>query len=103
MVKRFIRVAFSVLLAASWLSPGLCHADAGQSDIPPFQRLMALAAVKRLLVVDTVAGKTHVLLTSATENPELVIVHAMGGEGNPLFTGTDGLPGCSTSRSGALG
>jgi hypothetical protein len=32
------------------------------------------------------------LLTSSTENPNMVIVHAMGGFGNPFFTGKEGLP-----------
>jgi hypothetical protein len=60
---------------------------------------MELATVKRLLVVDTVAGKTNVLLTSSTENQELVIVHAMGGYGNPAFMEKDGLPSTKKSRN----
>ena len=88
----------TVCLALACITPAPSCAGDPRSDIRPFQQLMALASVKRLLVVDTVAGKTRVFFASSTVDPRLVVVHAMGGGGNPAFEEKDGLP--VTKRGG---
>jgi hypothetical protein len=99
-MARLLCLLVSVVLAASCVTPGPANVAVDHSEEkPPFQRLMTLASFKRLLVVDTVAGKTKVLLTSSVENPGLVIVHAAGGDGNPTFTENDGIPGTQKGKN----
>lgn len=42
---------------------------------------MAMAKIKKVVSVDTAAGPTRVLITSATANPAYVFTYAPGGEG----------------------
>jgi predicted esterase len=92
MAKLFFSTILSIFLVSSCATQGSLNVDNRQENLTPFNRLMELASVKQLLVVDTVAGKTKVLLTSSTENPQVVVVHAMGGQGNPIFAEKEGLP-----------
>ena len=48
----------------------------------PFSSMMELASVKSVLEVDTLAGKTKVLLASSDEDPRWVVLFAPGGEGD---------------------
>ncbi len=69
---------------------GLTSASAlAQTGSSPFDAVMAVATVKKVIVVDTVAGKTPVFLASIAAEPALVFVFAPGGEGNPGI-GVDG-------------
>ena len=99
MGKLFVCMILSVVFASSCATQGPSYVGNREGNLTPFNRLMELATVKQLLVINTVAGKTNVLLTSATENPELVIVHAMGGYGNPALTEKDGLPNTKKPRN----
>ena len=86
-------LCLAVLFAVSLAVSGTSVAAGPQDNAVPFDQLMALASVKKLLVVDTVAGKTKVLFTSSVEKPDLIVIHAAGGDGNPTFIRKqDGLP-----------
>ncbi len=61
-----ILVSFALLLAAP-----LAFA---QADRPAFHVLMEHAKIKKLIAVDTIAGKTHMLFTSNTEEPAFVFI-----------------------------
>ncbi len=52
-----------------------------QTDRPVFHVLMESAKIKKLIAVDTVAGKTHVLFTSNTDEPAFVFIFQPGGDG----------------------
>jgi hypothetical protein len=81
------RIIFVLLIG---FSPQLAMS---RNDETPFDRLMEFAKVKRILQVDTVAGKTNVLITSVSDNPEFLIVFAPGGEGFlNIGAKQDGLP-----------
>lgn len=65
----------------------------GQTDRPAFHILMETAKIKKVLQVDTVAGKTNVLLTAIADNPAFVFVFAPGGDGTlAIETNADGTP-----------
>lgn len=51
----------------------------GQAEPPAFHALMAVSKVRKIIAVDTVAGKTNVLLTAIADNPAFVFVFAPGG------------------------
>jgi len=56
----------------------------GQTERQPFHVLMDKAKLKKVITVDTVAGKTNVLITSMTEHPAWIFVFSPGGEGTLL-------------------
>jgi pimeloyl-ACP methyl ester carboxylesterase len=64
---------------------------------PPFRVLMDMARIKRIVQVDTEAGKTHVLVTSIVDNPAFVFVFQPGGEGT-LLLGADAAGAPATKR-----
>ena len=60
---------------------------------PPFHTLMNIAKIKKVIPVDTVAGRTNVLFTSIADNPDLIFIYAPGGDGHmAISTGENGLP-----------
>jgi hypothetical protein len=72
------------------LSPALALAQTGPS---PFDAVIAVATVKKVIVVDTVAGRTGVLFASVATDPRIVFVYATGGEGGVgISADGDGLP-----------
>ena len=65
----------------------------GQPERSPFHVLMDTARVKKLIAVDTVAGKTNVLLTANMDDPAFVFVFAPGGDGTLVIeAGANGAP-----------
>ncbi len=65
----------------------------GQAERPAFHTLMEMAKVKKIITVDTVAGKTNVLLTAIADNPAFVFIFAPGGEGTlAIDADADGTP-----------
>lgn len=65
----------------------------GQTERPAFHVLMEMAKVKKVIAVDTVAGKTNVLLTSNTDEPAFVFVFQPGGDGTLVMeAGENGVP-----------
>jgi hypothetical protein len=75
----------------------------GQAAQSPFAKLMEFAKEKRILQVDTVAGKTNVLITTVTDNPSYLIIFAPGGEGFiSISANQDGAPISKRSRSSAF-
>ncbi|MEQ1774087.1 MAG: hypothetical protein ABL891_09945 [Burkholderiales bacterium] len=65
----------------------------GQAERPAFHILMEAAKIKKVLQVDTVAGKTNVLLTTNTDNPAFVFAFAPGGDGTlAIEANADGIP-----------
>lgn len=65
----------------------------GQAERPAFLVLMEMAKVKKVIQVDTVAGKTSVLFTSIVDDPAFVFVFAPGGDGTlALEANADGTP-----------
>lgn len=98
-MARLFCLITGLFLASSCASPGSNVSGDRQDQKLPFQQLIELATVKKLLAVDTVAGKTKVLLVSSVEDPELVIIHAAGGDGNPIFMEKDGIPGSQRPKN----
>lgn len=73
-----------------------------QTEQPPFHKLMEIAKVKKIIRVDTVAGKTNVLFTSISDNPGLVFIYAPGGDGHlTISAGEDGRPSTKRPRNPA--
>jgi predicted esterase len=68
------------LAAVFLVLPGLAPALA-QTGPTPYDAVMAVATVKKVIVVDTIAGRTGVLLASIAADPRIVFVFAPGGEG----------------------
>ena len=63
---------------------------------------MDTARVKKLIAVDTVAGKTNVLLTTIMDDPALVFVFAPGGDGTLMIEASaDGTPFTNRVRNPA--
>lgn len=89
---------FVLLIALMTVSPLVL----GQGAPPPFRTLMDVARVKKVIAVDTVAGKTNVLFTTIAENPALIFIYAPGGDGH-LYISTDenGLPRTTRPRNPA--
>jgi pimeloyl-ACP methyl ester carboxylesterase len=74
----------------------------GQTERPAFHVLMEMARVKKVIAVDTVAGKTNVLLTSNTDEPAFVFVFAPGGDGTlAIEAGANGIPHTKRVRNPA--
>lgn len=74
----------------------------GQAERPAFHALMDAARVKKIIAVDTVAGRTNVLLTAIADNPAFVFVFAPGGEGIlAIDAGADGAPATKRVRNPA--
>lgn len=66
---------------------------AQQPERLAFHALMAMAKIKKVVSVDTAAGPTRVLITSAIDNPAYVFTYAPGGEGTlVLDTDAQGAP-----------
>ena len=64
-----------------------------QTDWPAFHVLMETAKLKKLIQIDTVAGKTNVLLTTNIEAPAFVFIFQPGGDGTLLIeTDANGDP-----------
>lgn len=75
----------------------------GQTSTSPFASMIDLAKAKSVIEVDTVAGKTKVLLTSGDEDPRFVFVFAPGGEGTVDFSANSaGEPISSRHRNPAF-
>ena len=71
----------SLLIAAAF---GWAAQEAqGQS---PFASMMELATASSVIEVDTVAGKTRVLLASGEDAPRVLVVFAPGGQGGVDFS-----------------
>jgi pimeloyl-ACP methyl ester carboxylesterase len=65
----------------------------GQTDRPAFLVLMEAAKTKKLIPVDTVAGKTNVLLATNTDDPTFVFIFQPGGDGTlAIEAGVNGVP-----------
>lgn len=74
----------------------------GQTERPAFHALMEAAKVKKVIAVDTVAGKTNVLFTSISDNPSFVFIYAPGGDGHlTISAGEDGRPSTKRPRNPA--
>ncbi|MEK6592123.1 MAG: alpha/beta hydrolase [Pseudomonadota bacterium] len=74
----------------------------GQAEPPAFHALMAASKVKKIIAVDTVAGKTNVLLTAIADNPAFVFVFAPGGDGTlAIDADADGAPATKRVRNPA--
>jgi predicted esterase len=92
-----MQVIFRVPTLRQWLILLLAalHAQLafGQTERPAFHALMGMAKLKKVVTVDTVAGKTNVLLTSNTDEPAFVFVFQPGGDGTLVIeTGENGVP-----------
>ena len=64
-----------------------------QAEQTPFQTMMAMAKIKKVITVKTVAGNAQLLLASRSEDPAFVFTYAPGGDGTLIVrTGADETP-----------
>lgn len=92
-----LKFAFALLVLAA---PQMVFA---QSAAPGLDQLMELAATKKVLVLDTAAGKTKLLVAAPSDAPPLVFVFAQGGDGTVRFAeGDDGTPTSPMGRNFAF-
>ena len=64
-----------------------------QAEQSPFQTMMAMAKIKKVITVETVAGNTSLLVTSIADAPAIVYLFAPGGPGTLIVrTAADGTP-----------
>ena len=67
------------------LAPIFLTVSAQLPERPPFQTLMDIAKIRKVITDDTAAGPTRVLITAMTETPADVFTYSPGGEGTLLL------------------
>lgn len=74
-----------------------------QPQQSPFGAMVQMAKVKTVMHVDTVAGKTRVLLTSVADDPRFVFFFVPGGDGTIDFSlNAEGVPVSGRPRNPAF-